>query len=448
MGKLMTYFGMLLWKCFCKIYNLFLFDIIVFFKQKYNHYQNQKMKIFIFDGNENALSRTDYIIFCGPDFFKLSDSFEKDFKSNLSEKSPVIYFDHIEIDGLQNHHCYKPNWSPRLFESYDYIGQCFAVRGDIILTLQQQKISLTYHDVKKYVFENYHDVQRLPFFGFTQKKPVDEKSKISKMENIYDMTAHKASLIIPTKDNIDMLSTFINSILKSENKIPYEIIIVDNNSTEDKSHVYFEEIAKISNIQVLKYPKKFNWSKINNFAAQKATGDIFVFLNNDMEIITTNWLDQLCHEALKPNVGIVGAKLLFENESIQHAGMICRVGGFIEHIYRLKNPMNQQYPFISANLNREVLAVTGACHAITKEKFVRAGGYDENYIVCCSDVAICIQLNELNLKTIYMGSVALHHYESMTRDPKMRYPDENYRLLKIMWRYVLWCDPYYHPRLK
>jgi GT2 family glycosyltransferase len=166
-----------------------------------------------------------------------------------------------------------------------------------------------------------------------------------------------------------------------------------------------------------------------------------------MKIITSNWLDKLCTEAKQDNVGIVGAQLLFADESIQHAGFVLGMRGFAEHLHRFDFSTNDNCPFISPNYTREVMAVTGACHVIESEKFHKIGGYDEKFIVCGSDVEICLRLNKNRYKTIYDGSVKLYHYESKTRDGKKVHYEDNFRLYRHILAYIFTYDPFYNKNL-
>lgn len=390
-----------------------------------------------------------YVVLFDDSLYTLSSSFTGRFKQHLNKDINFVYFDHTEGDlGDLKYFC-KPSWSPRLYEDFDYMGNCFAVRSDVLFD-KLNAFTGDYSNLKNHLLDSLsnqaHHIQHQPFFAFHQMMPIDFKQK-EIQQKINDLSHLRASIIIPTKDGIDLLKTCIDSILNSKNTIQVEIIIVNNNSKNEESFLYFDELSKILNVRTLNYASAFNWSKINNFSALHATGDILVFLNNDVEVITKNWLDQLCTEAIKKDVGMVGAQLLFPNNSIQHAGMVLGMCGFVSHVRRLEISIYDNFPFISPNYNREVMALTGACHVIEKKKFNQINGYDEEYIVCCSDVDLCLRLNRSFLKTIYMGSVKLYHYESMTRDAKKHHHNDNYKLLKYIWFYIFNCEPYYNESL-
>ncbi|MDP3372011.1 MAG: glycosyltransferase [Candidatus Paracaedibacteraceae bacterium] len=372
---------------------------------------------------------------------KITSSFESEFKRRLSPRAEFIYFDQIND---KKPFC-KPDWSPRLYQDFDYIDNFYVVRADLFIhSLAQIKDNPL--NFKNYLLdilsEKPYKIQHQAFFAFCQQKIDNVKAFYSPPE--LNLSKLKASIIIPTKDGVDLLKTCVDSILKSENTIQIELIIINNNSNENNTFEYFKELSHIKSVKVLDYLKPYNWSKINNFAASQASGDIFVFLNNDMKVITPNWLDKLCNEAMQHNVGVVGAQLLFPDNSIQHAGMTLGMSGFIDHIYRFVMPSETNKKFISSKNTREISAVTGACHVIERSKFIKFGGYDEDYMVCCSDVELCIRLNKKGLRTIYDGSVMLYHYESMTREAKKIHHKDNYRLFWHIWYYILNYEPYYN----
>ena len=257
------------------------------------------------------------------------------------------------------------------------------------------------------------------------------------------------SIIIPTKDKIELLTECVNSIINKSSWNNFEIIILDNNSEEKSTFEYFDYIQKLdSRVRVIPAKVDFNWSHLNNLGVQHAKGDIFVFLNNDTSVISPDWLERLGGYASLPDVGVVGALLLFEDGSIQHSGVVVGMGGWADHVYRAQRAKHSgSGPFVSPVLTRNVLAVTGACMAITKEKFDTLGGFDESFIICGSDVEICLRAIKAGLLNIMCAEVRLFHYESKTRSSFVPAVDYEQSILKYSPYRVERTDPYFNQNL-
>ncbi len=195
----------------------------------------------------------------------------------------------------------------------------------------------------------------------------------------------KVSIIIPTKDRLDLLERCISTLLSVTKYPDLEVIIVDNGSVEAATKDYFQSLRSNPHIRILWHPGSFNYSTVNNRAAREAAGDFLVFLNNDVEITHPDWLTELVSWANLPSVGIVGAKLLRANGTIQHAGVILGMNGFADHPFA-DGPALTFGLAGSTGWYRDFLAVTGACMAMRHEVFKQIGGFDENFVLCGSDV--------------------------------------------------------------
>ncbi len=263
------------------------------------------------------------------------------------------------------------------------------------------------------------------------------------------------SIIIPTKDKINLLQNCLNSIYKFSSSSPIEIVIVNNASIEEKSYKYFYEIEnrieKNFSHKILNYNFEFNYSKINNYAAQHTNGNILILLNNDVEILSENWDYYLSSNAYRNDIGCVGAKLLFDDLTIQHAGVILGIGGVAGHSHKYFSSNSNGY---NGRLQKtqEYSAVTAACLCITKQKWNEVGGLDEsNLAVNYNDVDFCLKLRKLNYRNIYLPHVLAIHHESKTRgkplgETLIKWKKE-YKYMQKKWNDLLKKDPYYSPHL-
>lgn len=252
------------------------------------------------------------------------------------------------------------------------------------------------------------------------------------------------SIIISTKDKIEFLDKCLKSILEKSTYKNYEIIIIDNNSKEEKTKNYFKKIKNVKNISIYSYPFEFNFSKINNFAVSKSKGDILLFLNNDTEIINNDWLERLLEHILRKDVGLVGCKLLFPNKKIQHAGVVLGLGGLAGHAF-YKEDINTTKYFNSANIIRNYSAVTFACAMTKKNIFYEVGGLDENLPYNFNDIDFCLKVLQKGYLIIYTPYSLLYHYESITRKPIVY--DYEIQYIKNKWSKLIENDPYYNPNL-
>lgn len=226
----------------------------------------------------------------------------------------------------------------------------------------------------------------------------------------------KVSILIPNKDGIKLLRDCVNSILKLTTYDNYEILIIENNSEESKTFDYYETIQKIDKVKVIKYPEKgFNYSKIINFGVKNSTADYVVQLNSDTEIITPNWLEKFIGFAQREDVGAVGARLYYEDKSIQHAGIVVGICGLAANMLT-GLPYGVHAYFGKDCLIQNMSAVTGAC-LFSKRSIYEEVGYmdEEKFKVAFNDVDFCLKIIEKGYKIIYNPYIELMHYESKTR---------------------------------
>lgn len=272
---------------------------------------------------------------------------------------------------------------------------------------------------------------------------------------IYDVIDNpKVSIIIPNMDHIEELRVCINSILEKTTYSNYEIIIVENNSKEEKTFEYYKELENNKKIKVVYYKeKKFNYSKIINFGVKQATGEYIIQLNNDTELITPNWLEELLGYAQRKDIGAVGVKLYYPDNTIQHDGVIIGIGGVGGHI--LKNlPKDKRGYFARDSFVQNLSAVTAACIFSRKEIYDEVEYMDEGFEVAFNDLDFCLKIREKGYLIVIDPFVELTHYESKSRgyeDTKekiKRFQGEIERF-QTKWKDILEKgDPYFNPNFR
>lgn len=244
--------------------------------------------------------------------------------------------------------------------------------------------------------------------------------------------AKKISIIIPTRDGLAMLQRCLRAVEVSD-YASFEVVIVDNGSVEPATLAFLASTPH----KVVRAPGPFNFSRLNNRAVAETDGSYLLFLNNDTEPCDPGWLRALVEHAERPEVGAVGAKLLYADGRIQHAGIALGIGGLAGHPYRFQREAPESI--------RDVSAVTGACLLMRRETFDAIGGFDERLPVNSNDVDLCLRLRERGFLVVYTPHAVLHHYESQTRGLRAA-PDDAW-LMTHRWRDVLHADPYSNPNL-
>lgn len=260
------------------------------------------------------------------------------------------------------------------------------------------------------------------------------------------------SIIIPTKDRSDLLSRCVRGILEETTYRNLEVIIIDNHSEEEATHAYLRQIARNQRVRILQYNLPFNFSLINNWGAEQSRGDILLFLNNDTESIEAGWLRHMVANARRPEVGAVGAKLLYPNGRVQHGGVILGMTGIAGHLHRSR-PADDPGYFGRAVLQQNLSAVTAACIAMRRDVFFEVGGFDgANLPVAFNDVDLCLRLRERGYLIVWTPLARLIHHETASRKLDLmpcRYREflrEN-DYMRLRWGHILDRDPYFSPNL-
>ena len=263
------------------------------------------------------------------------------------------------------------------------------------------------------------------------------------------------TIIIPNKDHKKELKTCVDSLFEKTSYQNFEILIIENNSTGKEIFAYYKELeAAHENVRVLTWEKEFNYSAINNFGAEHARGEYLLLLNNDIEVKTENWMEEMLSYCQREDVGIVGAKLLFPNEKIQHAGVILGMGpsGTAGHLFY--NFPGDQFVYAGrSQTTQDLSAVTAACMMVKKELYQKVGGMDEAFQVAFNDIDFCLRVRETGKLVVFQAYAELYHHESLTRGyetsqkNKKRFKEE-IKLFKTRWKDILEAgDPYYNPNL-
>ncbi|MBE3585677.1 MAG: glycosyltransferase family 2 protein [Thermoanaerobacter sp.] len=390
--------------------------------------------------------------------------------------------DKLELDGRRSEPFFKPDFSPDLLMSMNYICHFSVFRRsllnqiggfrkgfegsqdyDIILRVSEQTCKIAH--IPKVL---YH-WRKIPgsASGSTSAKSYAHKAAVRALEEALERRKLRGkvtilapgryriqyeiadellvSIIIPTKDKVELLRRCIESIREKTTYRKYEIIVVDNGSKESTTIQYLRRIENYGNCRVVVFNQPFNYSRMNNFAVTQARGDYLVFLNNDTEVITPEWLEEMVEHAQRKEVGAVGTKLLFPDNTIQHDGVIVGLGGVAGHaFYGL--PANDSGYMDLATVTRNCSAVTAACLMLRRAVFEEVGGFDEELDVAYNDVDLCLRIIQRGYYIVWTPYAVLYHHESATRGQYQ--PERNIRYFCEKWRDFLdRGDPFYNPNL-
>lgn len=260
------------------------------------------------------------------------------------------------------------------------------------------------------------------------------------------------TIIIPTRNGLHLIKQCIDSILEKTSYTEYQILIVDNGSDDEEVLQYLKTLLIDSRISVLRHDGPFNFSELNNEAVKVAEGEFILLLNNDVKVISHDWLHEMVGIALQPGVGAVGARLWYPDNTLQHGGIILGIGGVagVSHKYL---PVNKSGYFCRAQLTQTLSAVTAACLLIRKQIYIEAGGLNETDLkIAFNDIDFCLRVRELGYRNVWTPYAELYHYESATRgyentEEKLLRLRKEVRYMQNHWGDVLLNDPAYNPNL-
>jgi O-antigen biosynthesis protein len=259
------------------------------------------------------------------------------------------------------------------------------------------------------------------------------------------------SIIIPTRDGMTLLRQCIDSVFGKTTYPAFEIIIVDNGSVEPATFAYFEELLQRGNVRVLRDERPFNFSALNNLAAAEARGTYLCLLNNDIEVISPDWLDEMMSHAVRPENGAIGASLWYPDDTLQHGGVLVGIADLAGHMHHRLWKGNAGY-FGRGALTQNVSAVTAACLVVRKSLYDEVGGFNEALAVAFNDVDFCLRVRNAGYRNVYTPFARLYHHESATRGTDVR-PEVRARfeseieLMKRTWGSDIRLDPFYNPNL-
>ena len=310
-------------------------------------------------------------------------------------------------------------------------------------------------EAKPYVVESARGAvaDHLRRHGFANFKITSTRAFETIFKITYEIIGEpKISIIIPNKDHVEDLRRCITSIIEKSTYDNYEIIVVENNSETREIFAYYEELANNPAVKIITYKGDFNYSAINNLGVSEASGEYVLLLNNDIQIITVNWMEELLMYAQRPDVGAVGAKLYYPDKTIQHAGVVIGLGAHrtAGHVHYRQKRENLGY-MGRLCYAQNMSAVTGACLLVKKALYEEAGGLDESFAVSLNDVDFCLKLRRLGYLNVFTPFAEAYHYESASRGSDMtgeaaaRYNAESARF-REKWKAELEAgDPYYNP---
>lgn len=415
-------------------------------------------------------------------------------KAISEEDADFIYTDEVTFVGKTSDitiYNYKPDYSPDTLRSYNYICHFTAfskelldkVGGfnreydgsqdyDLILRLTEKAQRVIHIPEVLYFWRSHKasvasDVSAKPYVVDSAKRALGahlERLGLSgRVEDAVMPTTYKIqydiigepliSIIIPNKDHIDDLEKCLSSVYEKSTYKNFEVIVVENNSTESETFEYYDVAKeKYNNLNVITWEKGFNYSAINNFAIKQANGEYVLLLNNDIEVITSDWIEQMLMLAQREDVGAVGAKLYYDDDTIQHAGVIVGLGGVAGHSHKYfdrDNPGFMARAVIAQNLS----ACTAACLMVRKNVYDQVGGLDEQYAVAFNDIDFCMKIRKAGYLIVFTPFAEFYHYESKSRgdedtpEKRARFNSEVFRFQDKWEAELKKGDPYYNPNL-
>lgn len=441
-----------------------------------------------------ALAAGEYLMLCDHDDTLEPDALYEIVKAINDTSADVLYTDEDKVS-MDGRHYFDPNFKPdfnlfRLREN-NYICHIFVVKKsltdetgllrsefdgaqdfDFILRCceKAQKImhipKVLYHwrchmdstaadpSSKAYAYEAGRKAVREHY----QRLGIDAKVEMTERPGWYRSHVKVQgnpliSVIIPNKDHTDDLELCLFSMTRKSTYRNYEILIVENNSEKEETFEYYRKLPdRYPKARVLTWEKEFNYSAINNFAAKEAKGEYLLFLNNDVEILTPDWMEEMLQNCQQENVAAVGAKLYYPDDTIQHAGVVLGLGGIAGHIMCRASKEDPGY-FGRMISVQEISAVTAACMMVKKSDFDAVGGLDETFQVAFNDIDLCMKFRAAGKKIIFTPYAELYHYESKSRGLEDT-PEKQFRFDKEVKRFQeKWAqqlemeDPYYSPNL-
>lgn len=416
---------------------------------------------------------------------------------NKKKDTDLIYSDEDKLDmkGERVEPFFKPDWSPDLFLSSNYLCHLTVIRKKLIDEIggfRKGYEGSQDYDLFLRVTEKTKNIEHIPDILYSWRKipgstaaVYDSKSYASKtslksLEDAIkrrnlDATVHEGlfpgsfrvrynikgnplvSILIPTKDKYEYIERCISSLLEKTTYNNYEILIIDTGSTEKETLNYYKTLENNPKIKFLHWDKKFNYSAVNNYGVKHSKGEYILLLNNDTEVITPDWIEGMLEHAQREEIGAVGVKLYYPNDLIQHAGVVLGIGGgegkgVAGHAFKGFTKPIRGFP-VQKDVTKNYSAVTAACLMIERKKYLGVNGLDEEFRIAFNDVDFCLKLLKKRYHNIYTPYVELYHHESIsvgtpeanTRDIKEF--GEEIDMMYERWEELILNDPFYNRNL-
>jgi glycosyltransferase involved in cell wall biosynthesis len=413
---------------------------------------------------------------------------------NRRPDTDIIYSDEDKIDAQGKRHSpfFKPDWSPDTFLSMMYTCHLGVYRTSLVRELggfREEFDGSQDYDLMLRLTERTERICHIPMVLYHWRSIPESSSASFKTKNYAHDAGQRAisealhrrgedavvenidglsgryrvryklksnpfiSIIIPTRDLPDILENCLQSIFQKTVYNNFEVIIVNNDSRDPKTEDIFSfwQEKESNRFRVVPFHIPFNFPALINEGVRHANGDLILLLNNDIEIISGEWLTEMASQALRPKVGAVGVKLLYPDDTIQHAGIVLGIGGIAGHSHKYFSNDHPGY-FDRLRVTANCAAVTAACLMVKKSRFLEVGGFDETLSVAFNDVDFCIKLLNAGYYNLCLSHIILYHHESQTRGPEdtvekqIRFKGE-IELMEERWGDLLKKDPFYSPHL-
>lgn len=404
-------------------------------------------------------------------------------------EAAVVYADEDRITAMGRRHSphFKPAWNPDLLYSDPHYSHCWLIQADLCLqaaqSLHDRDEALEMYSLVLEVTQRCRSDQivHLPEVLYHRRDTNQEvrasATTAASLQSFLSRhgtsitVSHQAngghvlhwalpdpaplvSVIIPTRDQHQLLRCCLNSLSEHDDgAVPLEIIVIDNGSREAETLAYLHELEQQPRISILRRPGRFNFAALNNEAVAIATGELLTFLNNDVEATHPGWLAVMAAQALRPEIGAVGAKLLYDDGTIQHGGVVLGIGGIAGHAHKYLSADAQGYQ-LRLEVAHNLSAVTAAALVVRRSSFLAVGGFDaEHLAVNYNDVDLCLRLMQAGYRNLFCPQAVLVHYESKSRgvpvegqDAYQQWQQERAFMLE-RWGALLQADPHYSPHL-